>query len=232
MDMFIEQMEEINPKNIIILSGAGISTNSGIPDYMGLNRDKLFKDKNFIKKLEILTNNAKPTMSHKLGKILNDKNLLVRIYTQNIDGLYQKGGVPNEKIVEFHGSFENNNIINYGDVINEKNLEYVKVDFNQNIDMILVMGTSLQVSPFCALPNLVKKNCLRVLVDKQPKNAFNNCFNKKHRYEQPILSYIKFGKKTVTLRSHWKDNKKFKNQIIIKDDVDNFSKKLINYLNN
>ena len=38
--------------------------------------------------------------------MLHKKGILRRIYTQNIDGLEYLGGVPNEKIIEAHGTFK------------------------------------------------------------------------------------------------------------------------------
>lgn len=105
-----------NPKNVIILSGAGVSTNAGIPDYRSSNNNGLRCLLESGKpKHEILSHpsiiqfrnmviNCNPTKSHYLAKVLNDKGILKRVYTQNVDGLYQKAGVPGEKIVEFHGS--------------------------------------------------------------------------------------------------------------------------------
>lgn len=47
----------------------------------------------------------KPTISHCFVRLLSDKGLLLKLFTQNIDCLERKAGVPDEKIVEAHGSF-------------------------------------------------------------------------------------------------------------------------------
>jgi len=102
--------------------------------------------------------------------------------------------------------------------------------------MVLVMGTSLQVAPFCALPNLVDKNCPRILIDKYPKYAMTNNFSPKPKtepdglYSEPApLSYIKISGRKVTLRPTWK-NKKYLYQLIIESDVDEASKQIIQNL--
>lgn len=46
-----------------------------------------------------------PTLSHYFVKLLDQKGLLLRNYTQNIDGLEVLAGVPPEKMVECHGHF-------------------------------------------------------------------------------------------------------------------------------
>lgn len=58
--------------------------------------------------------NAIPTPSHHFCKWSNEKGWLVRVYTQNIDGLHHKSGLPDDKIVEYHGSLNKNNVILYG----------------------------------------------------------------------------------------------------------------------
>ena len=53
------------------------------------------------------TKNAKtqPTFAHHFSKLLEDKGMLLRNYTQNIDTLERVAGVSGEKLVEAHGSF-------------------------------------------------------------------------------------------------------------------------------
>ena len=55
---------------------------------------------------EIFPQRLCPTETHKFFALLHKKGILRRIYTQNIDGLEYLGGVPNEKIIEAHGTFK------------------------------------------------------------------------------------------------------------------------------
>ncbi len=107
--------------NIIALTGAGISTKAGIPDFRGnkgiyktrsVDADKIFDIAyfhahpeyfyHFTAELLPALHNAKPTMGHKLLAKLEGMNYLKGIITQNIDGLHQKAG--NKNIIEIHGS--------------------------------------------------------------------------------------------------------------------------------
>ncbi len=122
MNTFNEIIKSIKQsKQTIILTGAGISTESGLPDFRSdngfwtknqpiqfqefiLNEEKqrLSWERNI--KLHSLLKKIKPNIGHAfVEKIikLHDKNLLI---TQNIDGLHQKSGVPNDKIIEIHGN--------------------------------------------------------------------------------------------------------------------------------
>ncbi|KDE07434.1 hypothetical protein MVLG_02300 [Microbotryum lychnidis-dioicae p1A1 Lamole] len=113
-------------KNIMVLTGAGVSTSCGIPDfrsptglYAKLKEEHweledpqqmfdldYFKEKpnvfySFAK--EIYPSNFTPSPCHRFVKVLEDNDKLLRNYTQNIDGLFERAGV--RKMLNCHGSF-------------------------------------------------------------------------------------------------------------------------------
>ncbi|KAI1645770.1 NAD-dependent deacetylase sirtuin-2 [Daldinia loculata] len=114
-------------KNIVVMTGAGISTAAGIPDfrspktglYHNLSRFNLphpeavfeidFFRTNpepfYLLAKELYPGNFSPTVSHAFIALLAKKGLLRMLFTQNIDCLERVAGVPSEKIVEAHGSF-------------------------------------------------------------------------------------------------------------------------------
>ena len=105
----------------VILTGAGISTESGLPDFRSNNgfwnknkpiqfnefllneeKQRLSWERNI--ELHSLLKNIKPNIGHAfVEKIirLQKNNFLI---TQNIDGLHQKSGISKNKIIEIHGS--------------------------------------------------------------------------------------------------------------------------------
>ncbi|XP_067136469.1 NAD-dependent protein deacetylase sirtuin-2 isoform X1 [Centruroides vittatus] len=121
-------------KNIIVMVGAGISTSAGIPDfrspksglYANLKKynlptpecmfDIVFFRENpqpfFQLAKELYPGKFKPTPSHYFLKLLHDKGLLLRLYTQNIDTLERVAGIPEEKLIEAHGTFYTSHCIN------------------------------------------------------------------------------------------------------------------------
>ena len=116
----VKQIKKIK-KNICVLTGAGTSTPSGIPDYVSgewINKSKNISDydfENFLKKKisrkaywEVcykffkISNKAKPNTIHKVLSKLEKKKIVNSIITQNVDGLHQLSGSKN--VVELHGN--------------------------------------------------------------------------------------------------------------------------------
>jgi NAD-dependent SIR2 family protein deacetylase len=116
--------------NVLVLMGAGASVSAGIPDfrtpgtglYDSLQKYRLpipeaIFDLDYYRQDPMpFTDLAKsiwpgqpcgprPTLTHAFLKLLQDKNCLRRIYTQNIDGLEALAGVSDEHLVECHGHF-------------------------------------------------------------------------------------------------------------------------------
>lgn len=54
---------------------------------------------------ELYPGKFRPTIAHSFIRLLHDKGLLLKCFTQNIDTLERRAGVPDEKIIEAHGSF-------------------------------------------------------------------------------------------------------------------------------
>lgn len=54
---------------------------------------------------ELYPGKFQPTVSHYFIKLLANKGMLLRHYTQNIDALERVAGVPEDKIIEAHGTF-------------------------------------------------------------------------------------------------------------------------------
>lgn len=54
---------------------------------------------------EMYPGKYRPTISHSFLRLLSEKGILLKVFTQNIDCLEREAGVPEEKIVEAHGSF-------------------------------------------------------------------------------------------------------------------------------
>ncbi|WP_318200514.1 SIR2 family NAD-dependent protein deacylase [Streptomyces sp. SCL15-4] len=108
---------------VALLSGAGISTDSGIPDYRGPNglwrrdpeAEKLVTYEYYMADPEIRRRSwlmrrdsgalgARPNAAHRAVAELERSGVPVRVLTQNVDGLHQLAGLPARKVLELHGS--------------------------------------------------------------------------------------------------------------------------------
>ncbi|MGI6360288.1 MAG: NAD-dependent protein deacylase [Acholeplasmatales bacterium] len=129
MEQIKELKELINKsKNIVFFGGAGVSTESGIPDFrsaQGLYQEKsiippeviisrsyFFHDtKGFYKfyKDKMIYLDAKPNDAHKGLAKLENMGKLTAVITQNIDNLHQLAGSKN--VIELHGSVYRNHCL-------------------------------------------------------------------------------------------------------------------------
>ncbi|KAK2064825.1 Sir2 family protein [Colletotrichum caudatum] len=113
-------------KNIIVLTGAGISTSLGIPDFrskgglysqlehLGLNDPQEVFDISVFKQdptifytvaKDILPSTNRFTPTHAFISMLEKQGKLLTNYTQNIDNLEAKAGISADKLIQCHGSF-------------------------------------------------------------------------------------------------------------------------------
>lgn len=105
----------------VVFTGAGISTESGIPDYRSKGGiwqkfqpvyfDEFMASEEarieyWRRKMELYTSlvNASPNAAHRALVTLYEWGLVEAVITQNIDGLHQKAGFPAERVIELHGN--------------------------------------------------------------------------------------------------------------------------------
>jgi len=203
------------------MSGAGISTAAGIPDFRSpktglysqlqkynLPRAEAVFDIQYFREnpkpfctlaKELYPTNFEPTPVHYFIKLLEKKGILLRAYTQNIDTLERMAGVSDDILIEAHGSFGNAHcikcqdeytadevkevlfkdeipkckqckglvkpdIVFFGESLPQKFHKNVQKD-SKDADLLLVLGTSLAVSPFNGIVDWVGDKCPRVLIN-------------------------------------------------------------------
>jgi NAD-dependent deacetylase len=110
-------------RSVVVLTGAGISTESGIPDFRGPNgvwtrdpkAEKLSNIRYYMTDPEVRVASwqarlvhpawtAEPNAGHRALAELERKGRLDVLVTQNIDGLHQKAGSSPERVIEIHGT--------------------------------------------------------------------------------------------------------------------------------
>ena len=112
-----------NAERVVVVTGAGISTDSGIPDYRGPQgvwtknpkAEKMSDISYYISDPEVRqlawqsrVNSpawtALPNEGHRAIVRMHEVGKLHALVTQNIDGLHQQSGVPHDKVIEVHGT--------------------------------------------------------------------------------------------------------------------------------
>jgi len=222
LELVAEWITKGEAKNILVLCGAGVSVSAGIPDfrtpgtglYDNLQKynlpapEAIFDIGFYRENPQAFCTLAKelwpglthsPTLTHSFLKLLSDRGILLRNYTQNIDGLDHLAGIPAEKLVECHGHFRSASciechapadgervkdtivqkgmtpicekcggnvkpdIVFFGEDLPARFHKMLKRDV-QKADLMLILGTSLQVAPVSLIPNMVR--CPRVLLNR------------------------------------------------------------------
>lgn len=205
-------------KKLVVLTGAGMSAESGIQtfrDANGLweghdvmevaspqgfkNNPKLVLDFYNQRRRQLLT--VKPNKAH-LNLVALEKDFNVQIITQNVDNLHEQAG--SSHIIHLHGellkvsSTKNPNLVYdwkkdliQGDVCEEKaQLRPFIVWFGEDVplldkaaeitleaDILVIIGTSMQVYPAASLINYTKPNIPIYFIDPKPsiiENQYDN----------------------------------------------------------
>jgi len=130
----VEQLKELigEASNIVILTGAGISTESGVPDFR--SPGGLWEQFRIVEYGEYTTSeeariedwhrrffmadqigSVEPNIGHtKIAEWMN-QGKCVCLITQNVDGLHARGGAPKDKLIEIHGNATTASCISCGE---------------------------------------------------------------------------------------------------------------------
>lgn len=238
-DMSIEGLGryiiEKDIRNILVLIGAGVSCAAGIPDFrspktgfyaqlekynlespsdalsIALLRENPNIFYSIAKEMNIWPGNHSPTAVHHFIKLLEDQGRLLRVCTQNIDGLEGEACISDDLVVEAHGTFRHASCIDchspydiqtnkkeamedvvsrckecggivkpdvvfFGEALPEAFFSVVVEHDVKAADLVLIIGTSIQVQPFAQLPFLVRPNIIRVLINAERVGGSGFCF--------------------------------------------------------
>lgn len=201
-------------KKIVVLTGAGISAESGIKTFrdadglweghhimevaspIGWNKNpELVLDFYNKRRAQLLT--VRPNKAHEILAEL-EEHFDIHIVTQNVDDLHERAG--SNKVIHLHGellkvrSIFNENFVldwkhdlNLGDFDLEGNqlrphivwfgedvpmIEHA-IDIVETADILIIIGTSLQVYPAAGLMNYVNQNVPVYYIDPKPATIYD-----------------------------------------------------------
>ena len=212
---------------VVALTGAGISTESGIPDFRGPQgvwtrnpaAEKLSNIHQYVadpevrrlswqSRLEHPAWHAEPNSGHRALVALEQRGQLHALVTQNIDGLHQRAGSSPEKVIEVHGTMREVVCLACGwrgpmQAVLERVrageadppcrqcggiLKSATISFGQALepavinralraaeecDLLLAIGTSLQVYPVAGAVPLAKASGARIVIMNAEATPFD-----------------------------------------------------------
>ena len=108
-------------RRVVVFTGAGISTESGIPDFRSPGgiwtrmmpidfadyvADPEARRESWRRRFEMeeTWNSVRPNDGHRAVAELAARGIVSHVITQNIDALHQAGGMPEERVIEIHGN--------------------------------------------------------------------------------------------------------------------------------
>lgn len=128
--------ELLRDKKILVLTGAGVSTDSGIPDYRGAGRvqkhpltfdqfmgyaqnQARYWARSFVGWNRVA--NAEPNLAHLALAEAEKRERIFQIITQNVDGLHQRAG--SRSVLELHGRLDRVLCSSCGDILSRNELD-------------------------------------------------------------------------------------------------------------
>ncbi len=224
----IERLREMigSAKRIVAFTGAGISTESGIPDfrspggiwtkYQPIYFDDFMSSEEMRREswrrkfaTDETMQKAEPNAGHRALAKLVEQGKMTSIITQNVDGLHQRSGVPDSRIIELHGNSTYASCLDCGHPICEKCDGIVKtatISFGQAMpeiqmaraqdetmacDMFMVLGSSLVVYPAAGFPRVAKrKGAGLVIVNRDAPDQDSDADLVVHAEIGPTLSRV------------------------------------------
>jgi len=208
----------VSARSVVALTGAGISTDSGIPDFRGPNglwtkqpdAAKMFTLDNYVRDPEVRRRSwaarrdhtawaAEPNAGHRALVSLERAGRLHAIVTQNIDELHQRAGSDPQRVIEVHGTMFQVACLDCDDRTSMRSaldrveagepdpacrvcggiLKSATISFGQALDrhtlqravsaatetdLLLAVGTSLQVYPVAGLVDIALGAGARVVI--------------------------------------------------------------------
>ncbi len=195
-------------RNAVVLTGAGISVESGIPSFRGAQgmwgkydpaeyatlhafMQSPRKVWEMLSEMLSVCGNATPNAAHKGLAALEEMGFVRSVITQNVDGLHQAAG--SRRVIEYHGNLDElicvycwkryptrerwtpgvipmcdcgeilkPNVILFGEPIPWLAQEQAEEE-TRTCGVLVVIGTSAQVSPACDIPWIAKESGAAVL---------------------------------------------------------------------
>jgi len=184
---------------LVVFTGAGISTESGLPDFRGPDGLWTRRDKGLPPKpTEVPWDAVEPNAGHRAIAELQKLNKLKFLISQNVDNLHLKSGIRPEQLAELHGNIAKlrckrceetvdrgegrtqcrcggalvKSVVDFGESLPRKDLT-LSYDHAGKSDLFVVVGSSLVVTPAADMPRVALQSRAKLVIINQGETPFD-----------------------------------------------------------
>lgn len=185
-------------KYLVVFTGAGISTESGLPDFRGPDGLWTRREKGLPAK-PMQFDSVKPNSGHLAIVELQKLGKLAFLISQNIDNLHLGSGIRPDLLAELHGNVTKvrcsrcefeldrssgcaicpscggklvSSVVNFGQSLPQKALE-ASYQHSKKCDLFVVVGSSLVVTPAATMPKVALEARARLVIINQGETPFD-----------------------------------------------------------
>jgi NAD-dependent SIR2 family protein deacetylase len=188
----------VESRYIVVFTGAGISTESGLRDFRGPDGLWTRRDKGLDTPMQDFTG-AEPNIGHMAILELQNLGKLTFLISQNVDNLHLKSGIRPEILAELHGNLARvrcvacefkmdrvegerecplcggklvSTVVNFGDSLPVKDMEE-SYKHSRKCDLFIVVGSSLVVYPAADMPAVALEAGAKLVIINQGETPFD-----------------------------------------------------------
>jgi len=185
-------------KYLVVFTGAGISTESGLPDFRGPDGIWTRRDKGLPPKPMPSWDSVQPNQGHLAIVELQKLGKLKFLISQNVDNLHLKSGINPELLAELHGNITKlrcesceattdtslkkcphcggklvSSVVNFGQPLPRKDLELSHYHSKKS-DLFIVAGSSLVVTPAAHMPMTALRAGAKLVIINKGETPFDS----------------------------------------------------------
>lgn len=188
----------LDSKYLVVFTGAGISTESGLRDFRGPDGLWTRRDKGLSTPPQDWTS-VEPNSGHIAINELQELGKLAFLISQNVDNLHLKSGIKPERLAELHGNLTKvrctecdfkmdrvegerecplcggklvSTVVNFGQSLPAKDLAE-SYEHSQKCDLFIVVGSSLVVTPAADMPRVALQAGAKLVIINQGETPFD-----------------------------------------------------------
>jgi NAD-dependent SIR2 family protein deacetylase len=188
----------LESKYLVVFTGAGVSTESGLRDFRGPDGLWTRRDKGLATPHQDFTG-AEPNSGHLAIRELQELGRLAFLISQNVDNLHLKSGIRPELLAELHGNLTKvrctecefkmdrvegerecplcggklvSTVVNFGQSLPQKDLAE-SYHHSEQCDLFIVVGSSLVVTPAADMPRVALQAGAKLVIINQGETPFD-----------------------------------------------------------